>query len=212
MHFCGVSFDTSAISLHQGHIQDDPRRLDDYMILCNFFSLLINCNETVNMYIPLDSETDVLVNINRSFSARSRKRLQKSEFIYMTPFTWLRLGSNSGLLWTQIWRPLDSHKVGYFLTSWSTIGFSRRTLFLEITYGRKFCGCLTKTSEIFVRITNRKGYYFDWSPQLSQIHSINPFVYGYMADLAKQVDIVISYVGEQRCADLSGKILEKSID
>lgn len=63
-----------------------------------FFSFLINCNETVNIYILWDSETYFSVNINRRFSARSRKRLQESEINYMTTFMWLRLGRSSGPL------------------------------------------------------------------------------------------------------------------
>jgi hypothetical protein len=40
-----------------------------------------------------------------------------------TAFNWLRLRTNGGLVWIGV-----SYKAGYFLTSWATISFSRRTL------------------------------------------------------------------------------------
>jgi hypothetical protein len=35
-----------------------------------------------------------------------------------TGFSWLRIGSSGGLLWTRWWT-FGFHKKGYFLTSWS---------------------------------------------------------------------------------------------
>jgi hypothetical protein len=45
-----------------------------------------------------------------------------------TGFSWLRIGSSGGLLWTWWWTFRFHKKVGYFLTSWVTISFSNNIL------------------------------------------------------------------------------------
>jgi hypothetical protein len=43
-------------------------------------------------------------------------------------FSWLRIGSSGGLLWTWWWTFGFDKKVGYFLTSWVTISFANNML------------------------------------------------------------------------------------
>jgi hypothetical protein len=45
-----------------------------------------------------------------------------------TGFSWLRIGSSGGLLWTRWWTFGFHKKAGYFLTSWVTISFSNNIL------------------------------------------------------------------------------------
>jgi hypothetical protein len=41
-----------------------------------------------------------------------------------TGFSWLRIGSSGGLVWTRQWTFGFHKKAGYFLTSWVAISFS----------------------------------------------------------------------------------------
>jgi hypothetical protein len=45
-----------------------------------------------------------------------------------TGFSWLRIGSSGGLVWTREWTFEFHKKSGYFLTGWVTISFSNNFL------------------------------------------------------------------------------------
>jgi hypothetical protein len=45
-----------------------------------------------------------------------------------TGFSWLKIRSSGGLVWTRWWTFGLHKKAGYFLTSWVTVGFSNNIL------------------------------------------------------------------------------------